>query len=168
MSNTILLRDNQFVLSPSRSIGLDLGILKKAVIKGTLALLALLSVYFLALTLISGWIYTWGQFTQFWYYILNLAGGFGIQFGLYTYLKEVLKKRSSAGPVLATTGVTSTAAMVSCCTHYLINILPILGVTGIVSLISQYQPQIFLVGIFFNLLGIIYIGNKVFHFSKSQ
>ena len=123
--------------------------------------MALLTIYFLILTLVSGWSFAWDQFTQFWYYILLLASGFGVQVGLYSYLKN-------AGGVLATTGTTSTAAMISCCAHYLTNILPVLGVTGIIVFISQYQVQFFWLGLFFNLLGIFYMGNKVLKISKHQ
>lgn len=132
-----------------------------SVFKGLLASLILLAIYFLVITLISGWGYAWEQFAKFWYYILLLVTGFGVQVGLYSYLKGEKQ-------VLVTTGTTSTAAMISCCAHYLTNILPILGVTGIVVFISQYQVQFFWVGIFFNLLGIIYMGNKVLFFSKKQ
>jgi len=139
--------------------------LKKSLLKGAIAFSVLLSVYFLILTLVSGWNFAWLQFTQFWYYIVTLALGFGIQFALYSYLKDAVKQ-ASTGQVLATTGATSTAAMISCCAHYLTNILPILGVTGIITFIGQYQVQFFWVGLLFNLMGILYIGNKVLKVSE--
>lgn len=142
------------------NLSINLRILKRSVLKGSLAFLTLLSVYFLTLTLVSGWKFTWEQFTQFWYYVMSLALGFGIQFSLYSYLKGVIKEQAT-GQVLATTGATSTGAMISCCAHYLTNILPILGVTGIITFIGQYQVQFFWTGLFFNLLGIFYIGNKL-------
>lgn len=143
---------------------INLDILKKSIFKGLLAFFILLSVYFLILTLVSGWKFTWEQFTQFWYYIISLALGFGIQFSLYSYLRDVIKEQSS-GKILATTGVTSTGAMISCCAHYLTNILPILGVTGIITFISQYQIQFFWLGLIFNLMGVIYMGKAVYHIS---
>lgn len=139
----------------------------KSVIKGALAFLSLLSIYFLISTLISGWRFAQEQFAQFWFYIITLALGFGIQVGLYSYLKEAIKQKA-AGRVLITTGATSTAAMISCCAHYLTNILPILGTTGIIIFISQYQVQFFWVGLFFNFLGILYVGNKVLKFSQQK
>lgn len=160
MSGLILLRSNKLALYPD--------ILRKSVTGGIIAFLVLLSVYFLVLTLVSGWKFTWEQFTQFWYYILLLASGFGIQFSLYSYLKGIVKQRASTGQILATTGATSTTAMISCCAHYLTNILPVLGVTGIITFIGQYQVQFFWVGLFINLLGIIYIGNKVLKFSQQR
>lgn len=133
-----------------------------AVLRGVLASLALLTIYFLVLTLVSGWQFALEQFFSFWYFIVSLALGFGIQFGLYTYLK----KRAGSEKVLATSGATSTAAMISCCAHYLTNVLPILGITGVIAFISQYQVRFFWIGLFFNFLGIIYIGNKVLNFSR--
>ena len=140
-------------------------ILKKSLLKGVIALSVLLSVYFLVLTFVSGWNFAWLQFTLFWYYIVTLALGFGIQFTFYSYLKDVVKQLST-GRVLATTGATSTAAMISCCAHYLTNILPILGVTGIIAFIGQYQVQFFWIGLLFNFLGMLYTGDKVLKVSK--
>ena len=147
------------------SLTINVDILKKALLRGAIAFSALLSIYFLILTLVSGWKFSWEQFSQFWYYIISLALGFVVQFSLYTYLKGIVREKST-GQVLATTGATSTTAMISCCAHYLTNILPILGVTGIITFIGQYQVQFFWIGLFFNLLGIFYIGNKVLKVSQ--
>lgn len=149
------------------NLTINLDTLKKSVFKGGLALITLLSVYFLVITLVSGWKFAWEQFTQFWYYIISLALGFGVQFSLYSYLKGIVRQQAT-GQVLATTGATSTGAMISCCAHYLTNILPILGVTGIITFIGQYQVQFFWIGLFFNLLGIFYIGNKVLKVSQQR
>jgi len=137
------------------------GILWKSVARGIVAFLALLTVYSLVLILISGWKFTWEQLTQFWYYILSLALGFGTQFGLYSYLKGIIKHQPSTGRVLAATGATSTTAMVSCCAHYLANILPIIGISGISAFVGQYQTEIFGVGVLANLIGIGYLVRKI-------
>lgn len=136
-----------------------------AIKKGLLATFILLVVYFTTVTLVSGWSFAQDQFRQFWYYVVTLATGFGIQIGLYSYLKSSIKNTVSPG-VVATTGATSTAAMISCCAHYLVNLLPILGAVGIITVISQYQVQLFWVGLAFNFAGIVYMANKVYKFSK--
>ncbi len=127
----------------------------KSIIFGLLASSALLLVYFFILTFVSGWTFALSQFLSFWYYILILTAGFGIQVGLYTYLRSAIENQSKK--VLVASGTTSTAAMISCCSHYLVNLLPILGVTGIITVISQYQIQLFWIGIIFNILGILYM-----------
>ncbi len=139
--------------------------MNSAIVKGTLASLILLMVYFTIVSLVSGWSFAQDQFRQFWYYVVTLAIGFGLQVGLYSYLKSSIKGAVSPR-VVATTGATSTAAMISCCAHYLVNLLPILGAVGIITVISQYQVQLFWVGLAFNFAGIAYMTNKVYKFSK--
>ena len=136
-----------------------------AIKKGLFATFILLVVYFTIVSLVSGWIFAQVQFRQFWYYVVTLAIGFGIQVGLYSYLKTSIKSAVSSS-VVATTGATSTAAMISCCAHYLVSILPILGAVGIITVISQYQVQLFWVGLAFNFAGIVYMANRVYKFSK--
>lgn len=131
----------------------------KPLINGVIATIGLLVMYFVIVSLVSGSRFAQEQFSQFWYYVVTLAVGFGIQVGLYSYLKSMI--RNVSPKVVATSGVTSTAAMISCCAHYLANLLPILGAVGIITVISQYQVQLFWVGLAFNFAGIAYMANKV-------
>ena len=121
----------------------------------------LLGVYFGVLALVSGWQFTLEQFAMFRFFIVTLAVGFGVQVGLYIHLRRLTRHGDGAGKVAAVSGGTSTAAMISCCTHYLANVLPVLGATGVVALVGQYQVELFWVGLAFNLGGILYIGSKV-------
>ena len=124
----------------------------------------LLSFYFGILTLVSGWSFTVQQFDDYWPFIVALAFGFGIQVGLFLYLRRAIHAAAS-GKVMVATGATSGAAMVSCCTHYLVNLLPVLGATGLVSFVGQYQVELFWFGIASNLAGIAYIGRRVVSFA---
>lgn len=133
-----------------------------AIIAGSL----LLGLYFAALSLISGWTFAKAQFFSFRYYIVSLAAGFGVQIGLYVYLKDLVMGRFGAGKVIGVTGSTSSFAMISCCTHYLANLLPVLGATGAATFVTQYQVQFFWVGLLFNLAGISYMVSKVVKASK--
>ncbi len=132
----------------------------KAWLWGISAGLILLAFYFLILSLVSGWSYALLQFSSYWYFILALSIGFSIQVGLYVYLRTRVAEKA-AGNVVAVSGATSSLAMISCCSHYLINILPIIGTAGVITLISQYQTQIFWFGILANLIGIFYIIAKI-------
>ncbi len=140
-------------------------IIKTSIRNGFLATLALLVIYISIVSFVSGWNFAQSQFRQFWYFIITLAVGFGTQVSLYTYLKNAIKQNASPR-VLAVSGTTSTAAMISCCAHYLVNLLPILGAVGVITVISQYQVQLFWVGLTFNFAGIVYMVNKVYRFSK--
>lgn len=137
------------------------GLVVRQAVLGLFASMVLLGLYFSLLTAISGWRFTVGQFSQFWYYVVPLALGFGLQVGLYARLRQLLRGTKDAGTVMAASGTTSTAAMLSCCAHYLVNILPVLGAAGLVSLLAQYQVEFFWVGLAFNVAGVAYIGNKL-------
>ena len=138
----------------------------KSVRNGTIAALILLGIYILIVSLVSGWSFMLDQFAKFWYYVVALAIGFGVQIGLYTYLKSIVREQGATRGVVAVSGTTSTVAMVSCCTHYLTNILPVLAIGGIATLVTQYQIQLFWVGLLFNILGIIYMVTKVRQVNK--
>jgi Cu+-exporting ATPase len=128
---------------------------------GTAAFVLMLAVFFGVVSLVSGLDFTLEQFAAFWYFIIALALGFGVQVGLYTSLRQLIGQQKMSGKMVAASGTTSTAAMISCCAHYLVNILPVLGVTGFITLVAQYQTQLFWLGLAFNLAGILYIAPKV-------
>ncbi len=138
----------------------------RAVLSGAAGCLLLLTVYFTMLTLVSGWSFTLAQFAGFWYFIVPLAVGFGVQVALYIRLRDVTSHGDASGKVIAVSGGTSTAAMISCCTHYLANVLPVLGATGLVALVAQYQTELFWVGLAFNAAGVIYVGRKLAEASR--
>lgn len=127
---------------------------------------ALLAIYFTILTLVSGWEFTWEQFRDFWYFVVSLAVGFGLQVGLFIYLKEITRHGEGSGKVVAVSGATSTGAMIACCTHYVANVLPVLGATGAMAFVAQYQVELFWVALAFNLAGLLYIGRKAFQASR--
>ena len=131
--------------------------LGKAVISGGLAFVAMLAAYFAILSLVSGWGFALSQFSEFWPYIIALTVGFGAQIGLYLYLKQLSAEHHYAHCAVATTGTTSTAAMLACCTHYLTNVLPLLGATGLVMIVAEYQVELFWVGLVFNAAGLSYV-----------
>ena len=138
----------------------------KSVLYGILASVILLGVYFAVLTLVSGWSFAQSQFATYWYFVVSLAVGFGVQIALYQYIKSLVHSGKGMGKVVGVSGTTSTAAMISCCAHYLVNLVPILGATGLVSFVAQYQIKLFLVGILLNIIGVAYMANKIYKFKK--
>jgi Cu+-exporting ATPase len=135
---------------------------------GAGALVLLLAIYFGVVSFISGMNFALEQFAKFWYFIVPLAIGFGIQVGLFTHLKNLVGKHAASGKVVAVSGTTSTAAMVSCCAHYLTNILPILGATGFLAVVAEYQVELFWLGLAFNAAGVMYILSKVVNASREH
>lgn len=128
---------------------------QKSIFFGFIASLALLSIYFTLVGLISGLSFAINQFSMYWYFYIGLIVGFGIQVGLYYYFKLI--KSTVSKKVVATSGTTSTLTMISCCSHYFINLLPIIGVSGIATVIAQYQIRLFWVALVINILGIMFM-----------
>jgi len=128
----------------------------------------LLALYFGILALVSGWSFTLEQFTEFWFYIVPLAAGFGLQVALFLKLREVVRRAKQAGAVIAASGTTSTAAMISCCAHYFANVAPVIGATGLVAFVAHFQVELFWVGLAFNAAGIAYVGTKLWKATKAH
>lgn len=147
--------------SPSQRIGPD--VVRSAALIGLAAGALLLGFYLTVLTLVSGWSFAGDQFGQYWPFILALSVGFGIQVGLFTHLRRLVHGAAST-KIVAATGTTSGIAMVSCCAHYLANLLPVLGATGLIGLVDRYQVELFWFGIASNLAGILYIGRRIISF----
>jgi len=135
---------------------------------GAGALMLLLAIYFGVVGLISGMEFALDQFAAFWYFIVPLALGFGVQVGLFIHLRNLVGQHGASGKVVAVSGTTSTAAMISCCAHYAVNIVPILGVTGFLAVVAEYQIELFWVGLVFNAAGILYVASKVIKATKEH
>jgi P-type Cu+ transporter len=135
---------------------------------GVLAMLALLSLYFGALTLVSGWEFTRSEFSRYWYFVLPLAFGFGAQVALFARLRTLAGKSKESGTVVAASGTTSTAAMVSCCAHYLVNVAPVLGATGLVAFAAQFQVELFWLGLVFSAGGVAFVLNRLLKAEKEH
>ncbi|PJA38677.1 hypothetical protein CO180_03015, partial [candidate division WWE3 bacterium CG_4_9_14_3_um_filter_41_6] len=98
------------------------------------------------------------QFTLFQPWMSFLIIGFGIQMGLYWLMRKgvrfklVQKKDSqmAAGTSTAVSGM----AMVACCAHHAVDLLPILGLSAAALFLSEYQEQLLIFGVVTNLIGI--------------
>ena len=128
---------------------------------GAGAAAVLLALYFGTLTLVSGWEFTADEFRRTWHFILPLAAGFGVQVALFSRLRALVRSDAGAKSVVAASGTTSTAAMVSCCAHYLVNIAPVLGATGLVAFAAQFQTQFFWAGLAFSAAGILFVAHRL-------
>jgi hypothetical protein len=98
------------------------------------------------------------QFAEYRWWIVALAAGFGIQAALFTFLRRQLQRAHmrAAKSSMAAAGGMSTAAMAACCAHYLVPLLPALGLpflSAAVAGIAEYQSLFFLLGVLSNLFG---------------
>lgn len=140
----------------------------KSFLAGLKGFIALIVFYFSLMRLLAGsWNITISQFEKLWYYMIPLSLGFGIQVGLYNYLRN-LAKSNTGKKVMITNTTTSAIGMVACCAHHLTDILPFIGLTAFSAFLITYQKPLLILGIFSNILGIYYLLKKIKHFESSS
>ena len=97
------------------------------------------------------------QIKKYFILLILLVSGFGIQIGLYTYLKHI--NLFCSATTMASGGISS-ISMILCCSHYLLNFLPFISISA-VTLLAKYTFQILLFGVLSNLFGISIMINKI-------
>lgn len=97
------------------------------------------------------------QLKKYIWLLIPLVLGFGIQIGLYTYLKHL---NVFCGITTAASGSVSSISMILCCSHYLVNILPFISLS-FASFLTKYTLYILLFGVMSNLFGIGIMLNKI-------
>ncbi len=90
------------------------------------------------------------------YFVGAIAGGFGVQVGLFFYVRRVVsaRARGSAAAATATGTGTSTAAMVACCAHHVTDALPLLGLSGATLFLNDFRIPLMAAGLAMNALGV--------------
>lgn len=129
---------------------------KWPVLFGLLGSIGLLLFYLLVVGLLSrSWDHAIDLLKDDWPYMTAIITGFGIQTGLFAYMRKVIHQKHSGGNVVAAAGTgTSTATMIVCCLHHLADVAPVIGLSGAAIFLSQYKYPVMSLGILANLLGI--------------
>lgn len=118
---------------------------------GVSAGLGILAFYMLVLTLFQGFSFATSEFARLWYWIVPLATGFGIQIGLYTSILHSARLNAE----IAASGGVSGGSMIACCSHFALNMIPLLGFAGLATFLMTYQKWFFSIGIMSNVFGIV-------------
>ena len=134
-------------------------IVRRSYLWGISGSLLLMTIYFVTLTLSNSLLHAIEELKVLGIWIALLSVGFGIQTGLFVYVRGALKARSTAQATatMAATGGMSATAMVACCMHYLTTILPILGISAVSVFLIKYQTSFLAIGVASNLVGITYM-----------
>ncbi|MDA3939131.1 MAG: hypothetical protein PF693_07465 [Spirochaetia bacterium] len=102
---------------------------RKPIIIGLTGSILLSGIYFLFLVLIGGIEHAVGFVSFLWYWLAIIITGFGLQIGLYTYIRQKIKSRAATAEVSTSVGV-STGSMVACCLHLAVDLLPLVGLSA--------------------------------------
>jgi hypothetical protein len=115
-----------------------------------LAGLGLLLFYLGIVSIFQGIEFAFMNLRSLWYLIFPLAGGFGTQIGLYFSIKHTAEITGT----VAGTGAISGGSMIMCCSHFLLNMLPIAGLSGLAVFLVEYQRWFLGIGILSNIVGV--------------
>lgn len=107
-----------------------------------------MAVYYLIVGFLSrDWGYPVEQFVRLQPWMSLVVGGFGVQLGLLSYLRQ-------GGKMMAGTGAGSGLAMAACCAHHASEIAPFLGMAGVSVFLTEYQKELLMMGVVANGIGI--------------
>ena len=121
---------------------------------GILAGLGILIFYISVLTIFQSYGFALYEFKRLWLWLVLLAIGFGTQIGLYTSIIH----DATVNRGMAASGTISGGSMIACCSHYFLNIIPLIGITGLTaftSFLMTYQKAFFSIGIASSVIGIV-------------
>jgi hypothetical protein len=121
---------------------------------GVAASAALLLLYFFILSIANSFEHALEQFYTMWYLIGALVVLFGVQVGLYSYIKTLERRPAAVTAELAASGSVSGTSMVACCLHHVTDVLPVVGLSAFSVFLLQYQIAFMLLGVFSSLVGI--------------
>ena len=122
----------------------------KSILYGILAGLGLLIFYLTIVSIFQGIDFAFLNLRSLWYLIFPLAIGFGVQIGLFASIKHTAQL---TGTVVGT-GTISGGSMIACCSHFLLNVIPIVGASGLALFLTTYQKWFLGIGILSNIFGV--------------
>ena len=122
---------------------------------------ALLGLYLAIISLAQGADHAFSQLAADALFVGLIAAGFGTQVALFAELRMVDRHHRAAAAVTAAGTGTSTAAMLACCAHHLVDLLPLVGLSAAAVFLNAYRTPLFLIGIGMNLIGIVVIARQL-------
>ncbi len=129
--------------------------MRRHILVGAAAAVLLIIIYAGIIGLAQDWTHVWQQTAELWYWVLALAGGFGIQAGLFSFIRQGIRERRAASTAsVAASGSVSAGSMAACCAHHLADVLPLLGLSGIAIFLVRYQLFFIIAGVLSNIVGI--------------
>ena len=127
------------------------------IVAGVIATAMLIGLYIAIVWLVQDFDHAWRLMLGEWYFVIVIAVGFGVQVGLFVYVRRHLHLSQHIGSATALTGAgtgTSTVSMVACCAHHLTDVLPIVGLSGAALFLSDFRGPLMVLGIATNGIGV--------------
>lgn len=143
--------------------------MRKHILIGIVAATLLIAVYMGIIIWAESAEHALDRTAELWYWITALAVGFGIQAGLFSYIRQGMReRRMTAGASLGTSGGVTAGSMVACCAHHLSDVLPFLGLSGLAAVLADYQVVFMAGGVLSNIVGITIMLDTIQRHGLSQ
>lgn len=136
----------------------------KSIIYGIIAGTGLILIYILVVSFFQGLFFALLSLNSLKFWLIPLAAGFGIQISLYTSVKHTALLNKE----VAASGGISGGSMIVCCTHYVLNIIPFIGLSGLSVFLIAYQKLFLGIGIAANVIGIVIMVNHKKKMNKAR
>jgi Cu+-exporting ATPase len=94
-------------------------------------------------------------------FVLAIAIGFGIQVGLFVELRAIHSRNRASGALTATSAGAGGAAMLACCAHHLVDVLPLVGLSAATVFLADYRVPLLALSLGMNALGIAILGRQL-------
>jgi hypothetical protein len=125
-----------------------------SVFVGALAASALVALYLSLITLAQGPDHAIYQLRADFPFVGAVALGFGIQVGLFAELRATHSRSRRSGAMTAASAGAGGAAMLACCAHHLVDVLPLVGLSAATVFLNDYRAQLVALSLGMNALGI--------------
>ncbi len=145
----------------ARPLRPTLPVAPRSIVAGLIGGATLLGVYLAIISLAQGVDHAVEQLATDALFVGLIAAGFGIQIALFAELRTLDRRHRASAAVTAVGTGTSAAAMLACCAHHVVDLLPLVGLSAAAVFLDAYKTPLFLVGIGMNLVGIIVIGRQL-------
>jgi hypothetical protein len=90
-----------------------------------------------------------------WYFVVPLTAGFGTQVALLVELRRRKRLHALAAGIGVSGAGASTAGMIACCAHHIVDLAPFLGASAAATLLTTWKLPLILVGLAVNAAGIV-------------
>jgi len=94
-------------------------------------------------------------------FVLAIAVGFGIQVGLFAELRATHARHRGSGALTAASAGAGSAAMLACCAHHLVDVLPLVGLSAATVFLNDYRVPLLALSLGMNALGIAILGRQI-------
>lgn len=145
----------------ARPVRPALPIAPRSIAAGVVGAAVLLGLYLGIVSLAQGIEHALEQLATDALFVGLITVGFGTQIALFAELRVLDRRHRAAAAVTAAGTGTSTAAMLACCAHHLVDLLPLVGLSAAAVFLDAYKTPLLFVGIGMNSIGIVVIARQL-------